>query len=154
MAQLYASELLRRQNLVQSGVPILSKILTSETPETVVDYFNRALTSIDYVRYPVDSEAACRAYLQVLLIGAALVPRVEVNNAVGRSDMEVEVNGRHWVFEFKYARSANETDRLLKEAIDQIQSNHYGEKTNNKELIRIALVFSAEQRRFVAWKTV
>lgn len=154
MAQLYASELLRGQNLVQSGVPILSKILTSETPETVVDYFNRALTSIDYVRYPVDSEAACRAYLQVLLIGAALVPRVEVHNAFGRSDMEVEVNGRHWVFEFKYARSSNETDRLLKEAIVQVQSNHYGKTTDNKELIRVALVFSAEQRRFVAWESV
>ena len=154
MARLYASELLKGQNLARSGVPLLSNVMASETPDTVVDYFNRALISIDYNRYPVNSEAACRAYLQVLLIGAALVPHVEVHNALGRSDMEVEVGNRHWVFELKYARSASEVKGLLKEAVLQIQSRHYGEKTDGKELIRVALVFSEADRQFTAWETV
>lgn len=154
MTRLYDSELLKGQNLARSGVPLLSNVMASETPDTVVDYFNRALISIDYNRYPVNSEAACRAYLQVLLIGAALVPHVEVHNALGRSDMEVEVGNRHWVFELKYARSASEVKGLLKEAVLQIQSRHYGEKTDGKELIRVALVFSEADRQFTAWETV
>ena len=56
------------------------------------------------------------------------------------------------VFEFKYAKKTAETDSLLNQAVQQIQSRHYGENIEGKELIRVALVFDAEQRRFSAWK--
>jgi len=154
MAQLYAGELLKGRNIAQSGVPILAKVMASETPETVVNYFNRALGSIDYVRYPIANEAACRAYLQVLLIGAALVPKVEVHNAHGRSDMEVEVGDRHWIFEFKYADTDSEVEALLKEAVEQMKTQHYGESLSGRQPIRVALVFEGQQRRFVAWQEV
>lgn len=65
--------------------------------EAVIDYFNAVVTAIDYHRYPIKDEASCRAYMQVLLIGAAMIPKVEIHNAHGRSGMEVEVNGQHWV---------------------------------------------------------
>lgn len=104
--------------------------------------------------YSITDEASCRAYLQVLLIGAAMVPRVEVHNALGRSDMEVEAEKRLWVFEMKFARNVNEVDALLADAIKQIQTHRYGSNQQNKELIRIALVFSAKQREFTAWKRV
>ena len=154
MAQLYASELLRGGSIADSGVPMLSKILSSESPATVVHYFNRALSSIDDAQYPIRSEAACLAYLQVLLIGAALLPRVEVHNALGRSDMEVEVGRRHWVFEFKFAERDEQTQRLLAEGLDQVRSRRYGENPTAKERIRVVLVFSAQARRFTAWQTV
>ena len=154
MAQLYAGELLKGRNIAQSGVPILAKVMASETPQTVVDYFNRALGSIDYVRYPIANEAACRAYLQVLLIGAALVPKVEVHNTHGRSDMEVEVGDRHWIFEFKYAGTDSAVETLLKEAVEQMKTQHYGESLSGRQPIRVALVFEGQQRRFVAWQEV
>lgn len=128
--------------------------MAEQSPETVVSYFNRALGSIDYVRYPIENEAACRAYLQVLLIGAALLPKVEVHNALGRSDMEVEVGNRHWVFEFKFAKTSAEVQKLLNQAVNQMQSVHYGENAVNKGLIRVAMVFSAKDRRFSVWKAV
>ena len=154
MAQLYASELLKGRNIAQSGVPILAKVMASETPETVVDYFNRALGSIDYVRYPIANEAVCRAYLQVLLIGAALVPKVEVHNAHGRSDMEVEVGDRHWIFEFKYAGTGSEVETLLSQAVEQMKTQHYGESLSGRQLIRVALVFNGQERRFSAWQAI
>ena len=154
MARLYAAELLKGQDVANSGVPSLFKVMAEQSPETVVSYFNRALGSIDYVRYPIESEAACRAYLQVLLIGAALLPKVEVHNALGRSDMEVEVGNRHWVFEFKFARTPSEVDKLLTQAVNQMQSVHYGENQPGTELIRVALVFGATERRFMSWKVV
>lgn len=128
IARLYAAELLKGQDVANSGVPSLFKVMAEQSPETVVSYFNRALGSIDYVRYPIENEAACRAYLQVLLIDAALLPNVEVHNALGRSDMEVEVGNRHLVFEFKFARTLAEVKKLLTEAINQIQSTHDGEE--------------------------
>lgn len=154
MARLYAAELLKGQDVANSGVPSLYKVMLEQSPETVVSYFNRALGSIDYVRYPIENEAASRAYLQVLLIGAALLPRVEVHNALGRSDMEVEVGNRHWVFEFKFARTPSEVEKLLNQAVSQMQSVHYSENAVNKHLIRVAMVFSAKDRRFSAWKVV
>lgn len=66
--------------------------------------------------------------------------------------MEVETDHRHWVFEFKYAKTSDEIDGLLMQALDQVQSRRYGQTNNGKELIRVALVFDAEQRRFSAWK--
>ena len=154
MARLYAKELLRGENIARSGVPRLADVMATESPAVVVDYFNRALTAIDYARYPVKNEAACRAYLQVLLIGAALVPKVEVHNALGRSDMEVEAGNRHWIFEFKYAEKAEQVDTCLKQAVEQIQSRRYGEDTSGKERIRIALVFCTQEKRLSAWQTV
>lgn len=89
-----------------------------------------------------------------MLIGAAMMPQVEVHNALGRSDMEVHAGNRHWVFEFKYAKDDREADLLLKEAQNQIQARQYACKQPNEELLRVALVFSGENRRFVAWRQI
>ena len=124
------------------------------TAKEVVDQFNAALSAIDYQRYPIVDETSCRAYLQVLLIGAAMIQRVEVHNALGRSDMEVQVGLRHWVFEFKFAQKSSEVETLLNQAVSQIQSRRYGEAGDSKELIRVALVFNANERRFSAWKVI
>ena len=47
-----------------------------------------------------------------------------------------------------------ETDALLNRAIAQMQARHYGEKADNKELIRMALIFDSEKRRFTAWEVL
>ena len=49
MARLYAAELLKGQNIANSGVPSLYKVMSEQSLEIVVHYFNRALASIDYV---------------------------------------------------------------------------------------------------------
>ena len=154
MAQLYADELLRGLPLEQPQDPMISDIMAHEDTRTVVEAFNKAVSAIDYQRYPIVDEASCRAYLQVLLIGAAMIPRVEVHNALGRSDMEVEVGNRCWLFEFKFAQKSSEVETLLNRALSQIQARRYGEISDGKELIRVALVFNAEERRFSAWKVL
>ena len=89
--------------------------MASGRVEDVIDVFNKTVTSIDYSRYPITDESTCRAYLHVLLIGAAMLPRVEVHNALGRSDLEVEIGTRHWVFEFKFAHRNSQVQSLLME---------------------------------------
>ena len=154
MAQLYADKLL-------SGVPYtprdnvrLETVLAQRTAGDVVDRFNDVINAMDYQRFPVFDEASCRAYLQVLMMGADMVPRVEAYSALGRSDLEVEAGNRLWVFEIKFARNASQVSDLLKEAVEQMQMKRYGHGPHDKDLIQLALVFSASERRFVVWQQV
>ncbi len=152
MAQLYANELLKGQLLDAPNEPTLSEVLASGSAEEVIARFNRVLNAIDYQRYPIKDEASCRAHLQMYLLGADMMPKVENHTALGRSDMEVEAGNRHWVFEFKFAETDDDADRLLAEAFEQVQSRRYGETPHGKELLRVALVFSAQQRKFAVWE--
>ena len=152
MAQLYSNELLKGQRLLPAGPHSINKVMSEGSLEEVVAELNAVLRAIDYQRYPIKDEAGCQAYLQVLLIGAAMLPRVEVHNALGRSDMEVLSGKRHWIFEFKYSRTQDQVQPLLAKALRQIQNRQYGEMRGASELIRVALVFSQEKRQFVAWQ--
>ncbi len=154
MAQLYADALLKGKRLRKPGQPSIHEVLSAGSIDEVIEQFNHVVHAIDYQRYPIVDEASCRAYLQVLLIGEAMLPQVEVHNALGRSDMEVHAGTRHWVFEFKFASADSGAESLLIEAIQQIKTRQYGVHGLNHELIRVALVFSAKQRRFIAWKQV
>lgn len=154
MAQLYADELLRNATPLQSGVPFLAKILTEESAAAVIRQFNLVFNAIDYQRFPIRDEASCRAYLQVLLIGAAMMPTVENHSALGRSDLEVQAGTRHWVFEIKFARTGEDPALRLAEGLEQLKTRRYGLKIGSEELRRMALVFSEEQREFILWETM
>ena len=155
MARLYAENLLRQDRTGLSAVARLEKTLSTGNLDEIVGTFNRVLTSIDYHRYPIHDESSCRAYLQVLMIGAALIPRVEVHNAFGRSGLEVETGRRHWIFELKYAKKSADASSRLEEALHQTTVRRYGEgDASDKELLRVALVFSEEARAFVAWRLI
>ena len=154
MAQLYADELLKGRPLEHSRGPLIADVMAGGRVEDVIYVFNKTVTSIDYSRFPISDESTCRAYLQVLLIGAAMLPRVEVHNALGRSDLEVEIGTRHWVFEFKFARHSSQVQSLLSQGLEQLKANRYGEQTTSNELIRVVLFFCEENRKFVAWQCV
>ena len=83
-----------------------------------------------------------------------MLPRVEVHNALGRSDLEVEIGTRHWVFEFKFAHRNSQVQSLLSQGLEQLKANRYGKQSTLNELIRVALVFSEEDRKFTAWQCV
>ncbi len=154
MAQLYAGELLKGKPIEGVGEPLISETMAAGTLDDVVRRFNQAVGAIDYLRYPIKDEAACRAYLQVLLIGAAMLPKVENHSALGRSDLEVDVGARRWVFEIKFARKSSDAQKCFEEAAKQISARRYGMTYSGKEILRAALVFSGQERRFAAWKSV
>ena len=154
MAQLYADELLKGRRIRPTGGSSIYKIMCEADLDEVINQLNTVVSAIDYQRYPITDEASCRAYLQVLLIGAAMIPRVEIHNALGRSDMEVEAGHRHWVFEFKYAKQETQVPTLLEEAVKQMKERRYGTNHSNQKLLRVALVFSEKSRQFVAWEEV
>lgn len=154
MAKLYSRELLKGKRLRKPDAPGVGEVLATAGDEQVVAYFNWIFNAIDYQAYPVTGEMQCRALLQVLLIGAGIDVVVEKHTALGRSDLEVETGNRRWVFELKFAKDEEEVGALLEQAVEQVRSRRYGESASAKELNRMALVFDAAQRRFVAWQRV
>ncbi|WP_418945378.1 PD-(D/E)XK nuclease domain-containing protein [Parasutterella sp.] len=111
-------------------------------------FVQRFLSSIDYQKYPIRDEASIRAFVQVFFSGAGLSPIVEHHNSKGRSDLEVKVGTRYWVFEFKVCKSTNGAKDLLNEAILQLQRKEYGLQEQEEQILRVALVFSLEKRKF------
>ena len=154
MAQLYTEQLLAGLTIEQAGGENIPLILAEENAQSVFHLLKRLFASIDYLSYPAKEESSVRAFVQILFTGAGLEPRVEVHNNKGRSDLEVRVGNRHWVFEFKYCREGENSEKLLQGAVEQIQSRHYGEHSSTGELIRMALVFSEKERQFVKWSEV
>lgn len=152
LAALYAEELLKGQSIEPLGKPSIADVMAGGSLDEIVSRFNDAVNAVDYLRYPISDEATCRAYLQVLLIGAAMMPHVEVHSALGRSDLETDAGTRHWVFEFKYAEDDSQADAKLQQGEQQIRSRRYGQSDRMKCLMRAVLVFSAAQRQFVRWK--
>lgn len=159
MAYLYSQQLLKGKTLEGIGAGGIGKLFLSSNPEPIIRDFNRMLASLDYLNYSVMNEATLRSFIQVMLDGAQLDCRVESHNAFGRSDLEVDAGGRHWVFEFKVlpknASASESTSRLLEEASKQLLDRQYGIAfANRRELIRIAAVFSQSARQITAWKQV
>ncbi len=160
MAGLYASMCLKNPDDSKAKMAGLPEVMAQGSVEKVVSLFNTMFSCIDYLKSPVESEASCRSHLQVLLIGACLLPSVEVHGAHGRSDLEVTVGGCHWVFEFKFLKKesvdpATEEAALLEAAANQMKEKGYLNKALEKgHAVGVALVFSEAERQLTAWQAL
>lgn len=153
MAQLYIEQLLAGKTLEQAGADKIARRLETEGVDSIVHMLNRLFASLDYMNYPVRNEASLRSFIQVFFSGAGLDPIVEHHNAHGRSDLEVRAGERVWLLELKVAKVGENSERLLREAVDQIKERRYGYSHLDKTIIKVALVFSIEKREFVHWQT-
>ena len=154
MARLYMKLLLKGQTQVQAGAGGALKILTEGNAQELYHRLNRLFLSLDYQSYPAKDEYAVRGIVQIYITCTGLNAKVENHNALGRSDLEVRAGSNYWVFEFKYCREEENSEQLLQEAVEQIQSRHYGEQVSTDKLIRVALVFSEKERQFIKWAEV
>lgn len=164
MARLYRDRLLSSQSVDQLGAMHLRSDLYLGNIDSVVQQVNKLFWAIDYKKYPITDETTCRNYMQLFLtLGAFVRTYAELHNALGRSDLEVETPQLHWVFELKFLKDDDnrnneqdirESQQLLNMAVAQIKERHYGEtELSGKKLIRVALVFSGKERKFICWST-
>ncbi len=130
-------------------------LLESGTVEEIYKILNTFVNSISYDKYPITNESLLRGFIQSFLIGAGLLVSVESQNSKGRSDIQIDFNKRRIILELKYAKSAEEEDKKLYEAVNQIKERNYGNTMPRKEeLIRLALVFNDEKREFTSFKNI
>lgn len=112
--------------------------------------------SLSYERYPIKNEKEVQNYIHVFMMGGNLPVSTEIQNATGRSDIVIEYDRRRIVLELKYADTASECGKKLKEASEQIKSRKYGETLPSKPVLRLALVFNGDSkvRQFTRWSSV
>ena len=92
-----------------------------------------------------------QAVLAVVIRGCGFSVIAEHINALGRSDLEIDAVRRYLVFELKFARSDEQAPSLLEEAKKQMQERLYGDQERaDLPHLKMALVFSKEQRIFIA----
>ncbi|MBE5692140.1 MAG: hypothetical protein EGQ34_04475 [Sutterella sp.] len=154
MADLYADELLEGRPIEGPADPLLSEIMATGNLDEVVRGFNQAVGAIDQDWHPIDDEATCCTYLQVLLMGAEKLPKVGNHSTPDSICLEAEAGARRWVFEIKFTRKSSDAQKRLEEAAMQISARRYSMAYSGKKILRAALVFSGEERRFAAWKSV
>ena len=156
MAALYTENLLGGKLPYELNIDGIESALERGDADLLVEKINNMFAGIDYTNYPVRDESTARAFVQVLLSDRGLFPQTEVHNAYGRADLLVESAANRWVFEFKYISGTSSKaalSRKLKQALQQMEEKQYGKQNlNGKELIRMALIFSAETKSIAAWK--
>lgn len=154
MAALYSDELLGGEILDPPGIPMLSELIEFGTLDDIARRFNDGFQFVDSRKFPIATEAACRASIELFLKGAAQMPDVESRTAPGQNGIEVRAGHRYWIFEFKFAAEPQEIQKLLERGKEEMLSRPYGEDSVKRELRRAVLVFNAETRRFEKWLEV
>ena len=132
----------KRQDLVRA--------LTRGCVATVVDYLNTVVSSMDGRAFSLGSETECRFLLQMVLMKAALQPRVEVPSPDGRTRLEVLAGDRHWVFEVRFAQGALELAGQLEGGARRMCESSGRDRLHGNKCLHAALIFDSAQRRFVA----
>ena len=156
MEQLFADIFFTAEQQDELGFDRIRTPLISGNAEEVMYFINNLVLAADYNdNQQLLNEYLCRFCVQIAFLTMGACTRAEVHNAYGRSDLEVEVPGIRWVFEFKYADSQKSAAVELNRAEKQIIDNHYGEANLlGRKLMRVALVFCRETRMFSQWKVV
>ena len=131
-----------------------SKLYTSiinDRPPELIKSLNAVLLAIPYQKYPIDNEYALQAVLAVVIKACGFAVIAEHINALGRSDLEINAVRRYLVLELKFARNDEQASHLLEEAKKQMRKHLYGDQERSDlPHLKIALVFSKEQRIFIA----
>ena len=152
MQRLYAEELFGKD--VDTALQISSwELFAKSSPQEILATLNALLLRVDYARFPINDEASLRCDLQMYLAGGGVDVAIEKHNAFGRSDLEFAIADRYFVIELKYARGADNVQKLLRDATEQMLKRHYGQGVNSGvQLIRMALVYAQRERQFTAAK--
>lgn len=155
MASLYSKFLLKGKTFADIGIRDIPRIFTEGTGDDVVSVFNNVLLNTTYGNHQIENEYQCRNAMALILFGAGLDPDIEKHNVYGRSDLELKIANRRWIFEFKFAKKESQEQNLLKQAEDQIRKRRYGEgDLFHREVTRIALVYSAPKKQITQWQIV
>ncbi|WP_298745138.1 AAA family ATPase [uncultured Sutterella sp.] len=155
MASLYTPVLLGGKTLNDMGNENVKGIFETGTAGQVISLFNSILLNMSYNSFPLKNEFHCRDAMALILFGAGMHPDIEKHNMLGRSDLDVGLAKRRWVIEFKYAKRASQEAQLLDAAEHQILQRRYGDgDLLEREVIRVAAVYSAEEKQVTKWKVV
>ncbi len=140
MARLYGSELLGGRRWYMEGVPFVAECLAQGDATNVIQQFNGAFAMMDAEHFPATNATTVLKYLQVLLMGMALLPDVAVRQTPEGHFLDVNVGTVRWVFEVRMLENEVDADSLLS-AVDDANDHR-------DNPIRVAMVFDSHRRQF------
>ena len=133
----------------------LKENFTTPDYESLIKTFSAALNTFGYDdQEAFKTEHYCRDIIFYTLTLSGINAQREVINADGRADIVVELSDRRFVFEFKLAKTKDDENNLMEEAVSQIKDKRYGEIIPLKKLTRIAVVINAKDKAVSQWKIV
>lgn len=147
MAGMYLQQLLGK-SIEQAGVINFADGLARDNPETLVYVFNRLLGTVDYEAYSIEDARSVLGVIQVAMSSVGLLPVVEENAKEG-SVLEVKAGERSIVLALEYCHPDQEAERLLQDAVGQLEELTSGMPNRRNELLRVSLVFSEIEKRIV-----
>ena len=147
MAGMYLQQLLGK-SIEQAGVINFADGLARDNPETLVYVFNRLLGTVDYEAYSIEDARSVLGVIQVAMSSVGLLPVVEENAKEG-SVLEVKAGERSIVLALEYCHPDHEAERLLQDAVGQLEELTSGMPNRRNELLRVSLVFSEIEKRIV-----
>ncbi len=135
---------------IQRG--LFQKFLKGD-PDDIICELNCMLLSIPYHNFKIKDEHELNMLIGCSLKSCGLLVELEHANAHGRSDIEVTCANRLFILELKFARPDDDAEKLLANAVTQINDKHYGEQLSpDLAHIKMALVYSASCRKIILSK--
>ena len=136
--------------------------LMEKDAESLVEVFNRLLSSIPYddyigaARQVVFSKIPAQEWLYRSCIlsfvrGCRVVVTPEAHSNLGRADLVVAHKGVTWVIEIKVAYEGENPKKKAEEALRQIKDNNYAKPYSN--VVSIGLAIDDSVRQITNWKT-
>jgi hypothetical protein len=121
----------------------MEKAAAGGDAEGMVNIYNTLLASLPYEVYK-DKDTQ-HSFYQSLLFASLWSSRIkttaEIHSHLGRSDIEAEKNGHHYVIEMKIANGKEAAEKAADEAMNQILEKGYADKyaISGATLIAIAI---------------
>ncbi len=118
----------------------------------IVALFNRILTEcISPVSIAFNDENILRDVIYSRLPDKGLIKSRENPNSYGLSVLELKTASSQMVIEFKRSFRGVTEQKALEKALNQIKARHYGEGTDDRKLIKVAMVISSSKKCITKW---
>jgi hypothetical protein len=133
----------------------MEKAASNGDAEGIIKIYNALLTSIPYDVYEgviLKTEHFYQAILFASLWSSRIKTTAENHSYLGRSDIEAEKSGHHYVIEMKIAKGKEASEKAVDKAMEQIFKKGYADKYAISGAFLIALVVDSENRCVGGWK--
>ncbi len=125
----------------------ITRALNADDIDTALTHLKAYISAIPYY-YENKTEPAFQTIMYLILSLLGQYIKVEVNNAVGRTDAVLETANTVYIIEYKVDKSADE-------ALKQIEDKHYADPyaADKRRILKVGVNFSTESRTIESWKT-
>ena len=141
MSRLYLENFYKVNSSVVLGKKIWSALKNEDLSEAI-NIYNTSLKLIPYDDFAKRDEYWYRSLFIMLLYGAGIITYSEVHTYKGRSDIAIELNGKIFILEFKFAKNKKYLKEKQKEGLNQLIKNDYasGYKLTATKVIQAVIV--------------